>query len=451
MSINFKKFTLFIGDIIILFLSLYLALFIRYGAGFTTEIWKMHLTPFIFLYVFWIIIFYIADLYNLAEAKVSFEFYQKLITTLIICGIFSITFFYLTPSISIAPKTILFLNLLVIAILFSIWRNLFNLIIKSAAKSNAVIAGYSELAFNFAKKINNNPQLGFKIAGFAVSGGDEKIENDIHFINLEENLQKFIKEKNVNTLVINYQNDNAIIEKLFAYLPMGLNFISFTNFYENLFLKVPNDALSRIWFIENLTEGSKKTYDLIKRLFDIIAVIILVIASLPFIPFIFAAIKIESTGPALFRQKRTGKDGKIFKAIKFRSMVKGAEKNGPQWAQRNDPRVTKAGKFLRKTRLDEIPQFLNILKGDMSLVGPRPERPEFIEILEKEIPFYKQRLLIKPGLTGWAQINFPYGSSTEDAIQKLQYDLYYIKHRSISLDFRIILKTVAIVVGLRGQ
>ncbi|MFH0856284.1 MAG: sugar transferase, partial [bacterium] len=407
MSINLKKFTLFLGDIIVLFLSLYLALFLRYGENFTPNIWKLHLSPFIFLYIFWILIFYIAGLYDIAAAKVSFEFYQKLLATLIICGIFSITFFYLNPTINIAPKTILFLNLLVIAILFSIWRNLFNLIIKSTAKSNAVIAGYSELAYSFAKKINSNPQLGFKIAGFAVSGGDEKIENDINFINLEENLRKFIKENNVNTLVINYQNDNAIIEKLFAYLPMGLNFISFTNFYENLFLKVPNDALSRIWFIENLTEGSKKTYDLIKRLFDIIAVIILGIASLPFIPFISAAIKIESAGPVLFRQKRTGKDGKIFKALKFRSMIAGAEKNGPQWAEKNDPRVTKAGKFLRKTRLDEIPQFLNILKGDMSLVGPRPERPEFIEILEKEIPFYKQRLLIKPGLTGWAQINFP--------------------------------------------
>lgn len=451
MSINLKKFTLFLGDIIVLFLSLYLALFLRYGANFTPEIWKMHLTPFIFLYIFWIMVFYIADLYNLAEAKVSFEFYQKLITTLIICGIFSITFFYLTPSISIAPKTTLFLNLIVIAFLFSIWRNLFNLIIKSTAKSNVVIAGYSDLAFNFAKKINNNPQLGFKIVGFAVSGGNEKIENGINFINLEKNLRNFIKENNVNTLVINYQNDNAIIENLFAYLPMGLNFISFTNFYEHLFFKVPHDALNRIWFIENLTEGSKKTYDLIKRIFDVLSAIILGIASLPFIPFIVAAIKLNSNGSILFKQIRTGKDGKTFKAIKFRSMVTGAEVNGPQWAAKNDLRVTNVGKFLRKTRLDEIPQFLNILKGDMSLVGPRPERPEFIKMLENEIPFYKQRLLIKPGLTGWAQINFPYGSSTEDTIQKLQYDLYYIKHRSISLDFRIILKTIAIVVGFRGQ
>jgi len=150
-------------------------------------------------------------------------------------------------------------------------------------------------------------------------------------------------------------------------------------------------------------------------------------------------------------QQRTGKRGKKFMAIKIRSMSKNAEVNGPQWATKNDPRVTRSGKFMRRTRVDEIPQLINILRGEMSFIGPRPERPEFIQRLEKKIPYYNERLLVKPGLTGWAQINFPYGASEKDAMEKLQYDLYYIKNRSFILDLSVFLKTIKTVLSGGGQ
>jgi exopolysaccharide biosynthesis polyprenyl glycosylphosphotransferase len=162
------------------------------------------------------------------------------------------------------------------------------------------------------------------------------------------------------------------------------------------------------------------------------------------------AIKLDSMGPILYRQERVGKDGKIFRLLKFRSMYMDAEENGPVWARVNDERVTRVGRIIRKMRLDEIPQMLNVLKGDMSFVGPRPERPFFVDRLVNEIPFYSERHVIKPGITGWAQIRYRYGASKEDALQKLKYDLYYIKHMSTILDLIIIFETIKIVLFGRG-
>lgn len=449
MTLNKKKVILFLGDAIILFFSLYLTLIIRYGANFTPAIWQIHRLPFTVLYIFWLIIFYINNLYSLTVAKVSFDFYQKLAFTLLICGVFSVAFFYLIPQISIAPKTTLFLNLIIIAILFSIWRNLFNIIIKSTTKNNIIILGYSEIAYNLAKKLNNNPQLGYKILAFA--GCEQKNLENIKVITSESDLQNFIKHNNISAIIINSDADGMFMDAFLNFLPLGINFISFTDFYENLFAKIPISEIKQNWFLENLTEGSKGTYDTLKRILDIITAIVIGIISLPLFPFISIAIKINSKGPIFFKQLRTGKNGRNFLAIKFRSMIDNAENEGAKWSPENDPRITSVGKFIRKTRLDEIPQIINVLRGEMSLVGPRPERPEFIEILEKEIPFYCQRLLVNPGLTGWAQVNFPYGASKKGSMQKLQYDLYYIKHRSLSLDIKILLKTFAIVFGFKGR
>ncbi len=169
-------------------------------------------------------------------------------------------------------------------------------------------------------------------------------------------------------------------------------------------------------------------------------------------PFIILAIKIDSPGPFLFKQIRVGKNGKDFLAMKFRTMRQDAEKNGPQWALKDDPRVTRIGKFLRKFRIDEIPQLINVLKGEMSLIGPRPERPEFVSQLKKQIPFYEERLLVKPGLTGWAQVMGPaYGGSEKESLEKLQYDLFYIKNRSLGLDLSIALKTIKTILSRQGQ
>jgi len=237
------------------------------------------------------------------------------------------------------------------------------------------------------------------------------------------------------------KEDKEKIKEIFSNFPLDLNYISLRDFYENLFQKVALDYIDEIWFFENF-KNKGKTYQFFKRLFDVVfSVIGLVITAILF-PFIALGIKITSPGPVFYKQKRVGEKGKIFTLYKFRTMVKDAEKNGPQWTVKNDSRITSFGRFLRATHLDEFPQFFNVLRGDASFVGFRPEALGLVEKFKKEIPFYDIRHLVKPGLTGWAQIKFPASASVGEAKEKLKYELYYLKHRSFILDLGIILKTI---------
>ena len=194
----------------------------------------------------------------------------------------------------------------------------------------------------------------------------------------------------------------------------------------------------------SLTRKNRKRGRYPKRLLDIAASLIMLLVLAPMLLLVAIAVKIDSPGPVFYRQRRVGINGKIFEVIKFRSMVSDAEKNGARWADKNDSRITKLGRLLRNTRIDEIPQAINVLRGEMSFVGPRPERPAFIEVLEKEIPHYNDRHVVKPGITGWAQVEYEYGASVDDARKKLTYDLFYIKNFSIAFDFIILMKTVRV-------
>ncbi|RMD66512.1 hypothetical protein D6833_01380, partial [Candidatus Parcubacteria bacterium] len=213
--------------------------------------------------------------------------------------------------------------------------------------------------------------------------------------------------------------------------------------YEEILKKVPLDAIDELWFLEH-NSAAKKFYDRLKRAGSLLFALILGAALLPLLLCIAAAIALTSKGPVIYRQTRVGRRGKRFTLYKFRTMRHDAEKDGPKWKMSgiNDPRLTPVGKVLVRTHLDELPQLLNVIKGEIGFVGPRPERPEFTALLEKEVPFYQMRHLIAPGITGWAQIRYPYGSSVKDAYEKLQYDLFYLKNRSLVLDCAIILKTL---------
>jgi sugar transferase (PEP-CTERM system associated) len=220
--------------------------------------------------------------------------------------------------------------------------------------------------------------------------------------------------------------------------------------YERLTGRIAVQRLrpSYLVFSQGFTQG-RLTFA-VKRAFDVVATTIGVVVALPIALLVAIAVKLDSRGPVLFGQSRVGREGRVFTCWKFRSMRTDAEKAGPQWAAKGDPRVTRVGRFIRRTRLDELPQLWNVLRNEMSLVGPRPERPFFVDELRKQIPYYMERLLVKPGLTGWAQINYQYGSSVEDALTKLQYDLYYIKNLSIWLDLLIVLRTVKVILLRRG-
>ncbi len=233
----------------------------------------------------------------------------------------------------------------------------------------------------------------------------------------------------------------------------GHQVMSLSQFYESRWTKVPVYILNPEWFIAaddfNLVHHPVGLR--MKRLADLLLSSAILLLTWPFMLICALAIRLESCGDIIYRQVRTGKDGRLFTIYKFRSMVQNAESGGAQWAQKNDTRITRFGKIMRLTRLDELPQIFNVFNGDMSFVGPRPERPEFNGLLEEKIPYYGLRHLVRPGITGWAQVSYPYGASIEDSKEKLQYDLYYIKHFSFLLDFIIILRTVRVVIFSRGR
>lgn len=242
------------------------------------------------------------------------------------------------------------------------------------------------------------------------------------------------------------------VEELLSCKLAGIEVVDAPSFYESASRKLLIENITPSWFIFSHGFTVTWTMRVCKRIMDIMAALVGLACLLPLIPFIILAIRVDSPGPILFRQTRVGQGDKHFTIMKFRSMSQDAEtRSGAVWSQENDPRITAVGNFLRRTRLDEVPQLINILNGDMSLIGPRPERPEFVCKLKERIPYYSERHYVKPGLTGWAQVCYPYGSSVEDAIEKLRYDLYYIKNISLMLDVNIILKTIRVVVLGKGR
>jgi exopolysaccharide biosynthesis polyprenyl glycosylphosphotransferase len=288
---------------------------------------------------------------------------------------------------------------------------------------------------------------------------NERIENDtLNFINVNDaNIAFLVKEYAINEIVVASNNSKLITKsinnQLIAIFEKGLNIKSVDSFIEDETFRVSENKLTHNFY--NYFTFSKShqnnLYMAFHRILDIVIAIIGILTLVILVPVVLLGNLLGNRGELIYTQLRVGKRGKVFKIIKFRSMVSNAEKDGAVWAQKNDMRVTKFGRLLRKSRIDEIPQFINVLKGEMSLIGPRPERPEFVKQLENEIPYYAMRHVIKPGLTGWAQVMHPYASTFQDQQDKLMYDLYYIKERNLLMDFKIIVKTISTVLFFRGN
>jgi exopolysaccharide biosynthesis polyprenyl glycosylphosphotransferase len=425
-----------IGDIVALYAALILMLWIRYGNLFYSQLVDYHFQPFTIIFAIWILTFYIAGLYDLKSLKTGFEFNKTFLYALIFNFFIAVLIFYLIPYFGITPKTNLVIFFLILGGINYIWRQMYNLILaKSGAESRLLIIGSNKTAEELIEKIKNNPQLGYK-AKFWMKEDLQDKEFD--------HLAQIIIANKINTIVIpaHLKKDSKSARLIYKTLTLGIEVIDLSTLYELIFQKVPLAELEEVWFLENLTK-KHKIYELISRPMELIPAMLLAALLLPLAIAIAALIKITSPGSAFFFQKRIGKNGLGFVIYKFRTMRNDAEKDGPQWANyHNDSRVTWIGKILRKSHLDELPQLYNVIKGDLSFVGPRPERPEFVEKLRKELPYYDLRHLTKPGITGWAQINYRYAASIEDSYQKLQYDIYYIKNNSPLLDFLIILKTI---------
>jgi exopolysaccharide biosynthesis polyprenyl glycosylphosphotransferase len=449
MNNKFKKLILLAGDILVLYFSLYLTLIIRYWGKYTDQTWANHFWPFTFIFLLWLIIFYISNLYNLNLAVNNLKFYQSSGRALTIAGLISIAFFYLMPQIGIAPKRNLFIYIIIFSLLFFLWRHFYNWSLKSyLPKRNIGIVGYNNLVAEIVEEFKQKPHLGYALS-FIV---DDQAENQTAGIRPIADLEKLMAENKLDTVILSYdphQSEN-LRTALFNCLPYKINYVSLPNFYETITGKVPLDSLNQMWFLENLNENNKIWFDRLKIVYDFILALIIFIITSPGWLIIAIIIKLESRGPIFFIMDRAGQNNRIFKLIKFRTMKEQGNDRSPTRA--DDPRITKFGKILRKTRIDEFPQVINILKGEMSFVGPRPERQELAAELEKQIPFYGQRTLVKPGLTGPDQISGEYHSPSQaDSLKKLQYDLFYIKNRSVYLDLSVILKTVATVVSRGGM
>lgn len=449
-----KKLLLFAGDVFVLYLSLYVTLAIRYREIPDAGLWETHFWPFTLIFAAWIFVFYISNLYNLHLAINDARFFSLTNRALIISILAALAFFYSVPDINIAPKTNLLIYIFIFYVLFFLWRRTFNVLLKNyLPKRNIAIIGIDEQVKKLAAELKAKPHLGY-VVSFVVEERPELRNGiaDLPVVNSIARLPVLIRENRIETIVLNSDphQSMALRSALFDCLHLQITYLSLPNFYENITGKVPIESINQMWFLENLSEGAKAWFDTFKRIYDVILASILLVLTLVFWPLIALAIKLESRGPAFFIQTRSGKNNQPFLLYKFRTMKE--EGNDRSLTTSGDSRITRIGNLLRKTRLDELPQLLNILKGEMSFVGPRPERPEYVSELTKTIPFYKERMLVNPGLTGWDQISGEYHSpSREDSIKKLQYDLYYIKNRSIYLDLSIILKTIMTVLSRGGR
>jgi len=413
----------------------------------------------VFVLVLYISIFgTIFELYDLQKSSKL----EKISTSIVFTVSITVLFYFLTPFFTpILPDNRLQIIYFYFAILFAlfIWRIAYLTFIVSPRfyKKVLIVGETSNIESIIEAFKSSDPN--YKIVGFINceprKSDKIKIKHIIEYS--PKQIYQVIKDEKISEIVIASYNSQSITPEIYkdliTLLEGGFPIKEFTRVYEDMTQRVPvqfvgNDFYKYFPFSKS---SHNKLYLFFLRLFDILISLIGIIIGILFIPFIIIGNLIGNRGPLFYIQERIGKNGHLFKIVKFRTMVINAESDGAVWAKKDDVRITPFGKFLRNTRLDEFPQFYNILKGEMSLIGPRPERPHFVRQLSQIHPFYETRHIVKPGLTGWAQVKTRYGSTVDDSLLKLQYDLYYIKRRSFLLDVNIVLKTLSTIIFYRGQ
>jgi len=412
--------------------------------------------------IIWIIIlaFYLlffGQVFEMYNLKVASDKYLTLRSTLITVALTTI-FYVFTPVITPElPQNRLQIVFFAFALLVFILLNRFiyiQFIFSPRFFKNILVIGDAN---EIEKILQQLKYSGTNLRITYVSNKQIKSITNIEFIPLNDaNLNLLVAKNFINEILVSSSNpaliDSNLSKQLIEIFEKGTAIKSLEKFLEEQTFKITENQLSTNFY--NFFSFSKShqnnLYLAFRRFLDFFFAILGFFFLGFLLPFVFAGNLVANRGALLYKQKRVGKRGFEFNIIKFRTMIANAEKNGAEWAKKNDVRVTPFGKLLRKTRLDEVPQFINVLKGEMSIIGPRPERPEFVSQLEKEIPFYAIRHVIKPGLTGWAQVMHPYASSVNDQQEKLMYDLYYIKERDLLLDFKIVIKTISTVLFFRG-
>ena len=450
-KISKRKLLILAGDMVIISFSYYLSFYFRFGR-FENIFESNKILNLILIAIIVILGFYIFEQYNIQKKQVTSDQIIMFLIALASISLLMSVCFYFIPF--IVGRGIFFLTLTTAAVLTFTWRTVFPLLfgVIIPIKNVLLLGGGKETEFLINGFIQS-PE--YNIVGWVNDIDKENNHrNSLKLLGKLSEIEKIIDEYKINeTVVLRESILPKLGEKLINMRMKGVKIHTFPDFYESINYKLPVNYIKNRWLI--FSKGFDKLgngiYMKIKRGIDIILSTLFLIISLPITLIIIILIKLTSKGPIFYIQERLGLNEKPFYMIKFRTMIVNAEKEKPQWAEENDARVTKVGKILRKSRFDELPQLINILKGEMSFIGPRPEREYFVRKLKKKIPYYSLRFVVKPGLSGWAQVNYRYGSSLEDAIEKLSYDLYYIKNMSLFLDLRIILKTIRICLFGMGR
>jgi len=388
------------------------------------------------------------DLYDTARLNTKGELYFRLFMVLGLLAFVMAGISYVRPDFLLGGGSSA-LGLLILTFALLGWRLGYGWLVQlPILVERAYVLGTGERAQRVVQGLRQNPEIGVEIASWT-----GKLEGAVTRESVGAHLMEVVHKQKIHRVIVAMPDRRGTIpmQELLELRMQGVKIEEATSWLEKISGKIEIDSLYPSWLV--FSEGFRRstTFIFVRRLLSISISLIGLILAAPMIPLIMLAIRLDSRGPVFYTQTRVGKAGQLFRVVKFRTMRHDAEAaNGPQWAGDNDPRVTRVGKILRTSRLDEIPQLWCVLKGDMAFVGPRPERPEFIEWLSKQIPYYGVRHMVRPGVTGWAQVKYKYGSTIEDAREKLQYDLYYIKNASIGFDLLIMFQTVKTVLLRRG-
>ena len=448
---------LLLAEAMLLFGGLIIAVYVRLGAvdAEDTLLQRNGFYKAALATVFCLASFYLFDLYDFVVMHDRRELVLRLMQALGLAWVALALTFYAVPQVMIG-RGVSFISLPLALLLMVGWRLGIHWILGHPELGERIlIVGSGQFAVEIARETLGRPDAGFRVVGF-VDNDPELVGKSLinpKVIGLTSDLRAIVKKENIDRIVVAIGDRRGHFptqELLRLSLSGDVSIEESASFYERLTGRVLLDMIRPSWLIFSSRGQRARINEFARIIMHRSVALIGALLSLPIAIITAILIKIDSRGPVFYKQERVGKNGRPFTLIKFRSMRVDAEKDGPVWAKTEDERTTRVGRIIRKIRVDEIPQFWSILRGDMNFVGPRPERPHFVAQLAQEIPFYEQRHLIPPGLTGWAQIKYPYGASIEDARQKLQYDLYYIKNQSLTLDATILFETVKTILFGRG-